>query len=214
VTERIAAQSNQVSAPDRSIADGTGDDLNKKILTVGLAGALLAIAVGSQALIAGATTPNDVQVESWQHNPFGGRAAALPMSHRDGQTVVVTMTQIDNRSIDVEGNGQGPGDYFVFRDSVFDENGVRVGRDNGQCTVNFPTDESRISLNCAVAFTFTGAGGFRRGEIMVEGNLRFTATSGTARLSITGGTGHYKNVRGQVHIVGGNESEVVFHLLR
>jgi Allene oxide cyclase barrel like domain len=155
---------------------------------------------------------SDVQFESWHQNPFGGRAAALPMSHRDGQTLVVTMTQIDNRSIDAEGDGQGPGDYFVFRDRVFDENGVRVGRDNGQGTVHFPTDESRISLNFAVAFTFTGAGGFRKGEIMVEGNVRYTATSRTARLPITGGTGHYKNVRGQLILVG--EAYVVFHLLR
>jgi hypothetical protein len=211
---RFAAQSNQVSAPDQSIADGTGDDLNKKILSIGLAGGLLAIAVGSQALTAGATMSSGVQFESWHHNPFGGRAAALPMSHKDGQAIVVTMTQIDNTSVDVEGDGQGAGDYFVFRDRVFNDNGVRVGQDNGQCTVNFPTDESRISLNCAVAFTFTGAGGFRRGKIMVEGNLRFTATSGTDRLPITGGTAHYKNVRGQVQVIGGNESEVVFHLLR
>jgi hypothetical protein len=185
--------------------------MNRKTLSVGCAAGLLAIAVGSQSLTAGAAMPNDVQFKSWQHNPFGGRAAALPLSHGDGQTVAVTMTQINNTDIDVEGDGQGPGDYFVFRDRVFDENGVRVGRDNGQCTINFPTDESRLSLNCAVAFTFTGAGELRRGEIMVEGNLRFTATSGAARLPITGGAGHYKNVRGQVHVGSGNE--IVFDLL-
>jgi hypothetical protein len=73
--------------------------------------------------------------------------------------------------------------------------------------------ETRFSLNCAVAFTFKHAGGVRRGKVMVEGNLLFTQRTTTIRLPITGGSGHYQNVRGEVHVGGGNETELVFHLL-
>jgi hypothetical protein len=179
---------------------------------IALAVALLGLVAASLSLSAGAT-PNAVKFKSWQDNPLTSRAAAVPASHGDGQRLVVRTTQTNNRNVDVEGDGQGPGDYFVFKDKVYNKNGDKVGRDNGQCTINFPANETRFSINCAVAFTFTGAGGVRRGKIMVEGNLRFTETTTTIRLPITGGSRHYENVRGEVHVGGGNTTKIVFDLL-
>jgi len=185
--------------------------MNKRYVHIGLAVALLGLVVGSLSLTAGAT-PNGVKFKSWQDNPLNSRAAVVPTTHEGGRTLVVTATRTNGREVDVEGDGEfGPGDYVVFRERILNEDGVRVGRDNGQCTVNFPTNETRFSINCAVAFTFTGAGGIRRGEIMVEGNVLFTQTTSTLTVPITGGSGHYQNVRGEVHVRG--EDEIVFHLL-
>lgn len=184
--------------------------MNKKYVSIGLAAALLGLVVGTLSLTAGAA-PNAVRIRSWQDNPFSSTPAVLPKSHQNGQTLVVTTTQVNNMSVDVAGDGQGPGDYFVFRAGVYNLNDVRVGRDNGQCTINFTANQDGSSINCEVAFHFNGAGGIRRGKIMVEGNLVFTPTSTTITVPITGGAGHYQNVRGEVHA--GGQAEVVFHLL-
>jgi hypothetical protein len=179
---------------------------------MGLIAALLGLVLGSLSLAAGAA-PNGVKFRSWSDNPLSSRATAVPASHEGGQTIMVTTKETSSRGVDVEGNGEGPGDYFIFREDVYNEDGIRVGRDNGQCTINFPANERRFSQNCAVAITFNGAGGIHGGQIMVEGNLVFTATTTTITLPITGGSGHYQNVRGEVHVGGENVTEIVLHLL-
>ncbi len=187
--------------------------MNKRYLHLGLTVTLLGLVVGSLSLTAGAA-PNGVKVKSWHDNPLNSRAVAVPASHEGGQTLAVTTTETNSRGVDVEGDGEGPGDYFVFREKVFNEDGVRVGRDNGQCTINFPANETAFSVNCAVAVTFTGAGGIDRGMIMVEGNIQFTdETSLVPPFPITGGSGHYQNVRGELHPGGEQGDGLVFHLL-
>lgn len=185
--------------------------MRKRYVSVGLAVAFLGLVVGGLSLTAGAAS-NGSKLKSWQYNPFSSRAVALPASHQSGQTIVVRTEQTHNTNVDVDGNGQGPGDYFVFRDKVYNRHHVRLGRDNGQCTINFPVNENRFSIDCEVAFHFTGATtAIRSGNIMVEGNLLFSATTTNIAVPITGGSGHYQNVRGEVHVGAGNK--IIFHLL-
>jgi hypothetical protein len=175
---------------------------------IGMIAALLGLVVGSLSLAAGAA-PNGVEFKSWSDNPFTSRTSALPTSHEGGQTIILTSKETNSRGIDVEGDGEGPGDYVVFREALYNKDGVHVGRDNGQCTINFPANQTRFSQNCAVAVTFNGTGGIRKGQIMVEGNLVFSETTTTLAVPITGGSGHYQNVRGEVHV----GAKLVLHLL-
>jgi hypothetical protein len=182
--------------------------VKKFVWRIGLIGALLGLVVGSLSLAAGAA-PNRVRFKSWSDNPFTSGTLAVPASHEGGQTIIVTPKETNSTAIDVDGAGPGPGDYFVFRDNLWNEDSVFVGRDNGQCTINFPANQTRLSLNCAVALTFNGAGGIPEGQIMVEGNVVFSETTTTVAVPITGGSGHYQNVRGEVHV----GDKLVLHLL-
>ena len=109
-------------------------------------------------------------------------------------------------SISNQGGGAGDavGNILTFNNDVFDQNdSARVGGDQGYC-VRLVVGES---WECNLT-TFLD-----RGQITVEGPFYDTHDSVFA---ITGGTGAYRNVRGEMELksrAGGTEFDFIFHLI-
>jgi hypothetical protein len=138
----------------------------KKLSIVGLAGVLVLVGGGLSMALAGnnITTP---------------------------ETLVLTETNLKGRSIDVGKPGFGPGDSFIFVDSLTDPaDGSRVGTVRGQCTIQIGQWQT-----CQVGGFLNG-----RGEIFVSGVAPNTHQPVAQDYAITGGTGEFENVRGSVHV--------------
>jgi hypothetical protein len=100
--------------------------------------------------------------------------------------------------------GDSAGDLILFADDLLDEAGSVVGHDQVRCTVGF-----RDELHCDTSFIIDG-----RGQILVAGTVTRGATQLT--LVITGGTGEFKRVRGQVRetLLPNGDGRFVFSLFR
>ncbi len=105
---------------------------------------------------------------------------------------------------DVGKKGDSAGDILTFHNNVFDaSDSHRVGRNQGQCVREDPragTWECWWTTSLAA------------GQITVEGP--FADTHDTT-FAVTGGTGLYANVRGEMHVrslKGGTEYEQTFEL--
>ena len=104
-----------------------------------------------------------------------------------------------------DGAADSVGDVLTFTNEVFDkENAQKVGSDQGYC-VRMIVGES---WEC-VWTTF-----LPRGQITVEGPFYDTADS---TLAITGGTGAYRNARGEMELKyrnpAGTEFDFIFHVI-
>jgi hypothetical protein len=91
------------------------------------------------------------------------------------------------------------GDRVAFSDDVLtSKGGTTLGTDGGACTVTRVTDAATGSgaLLCAVTFSLPG------GDIETQALNTLTngGFSGTQAASITGGTGRYRHVSGQLSI--------------
>lgn len=82
-----------------------------------------------------------------------------------------------------------PGDAFVFTDDLR-QDGVLVGTDTGKCTI-----VSGTSAHCSVVVTFAG------GTVTVSGPTTFTEDGEPFSLPLTGGTGAYEGITGNVTVV-------------
>jgi len=90
-------------------------------------------------------------------------------------------------SIDVNGDGFGPGDYFMFESELRYPQGTKViGRDSGRCTVG------PRAFICDATVVLFG-----KGKIVVYGA---SFPHGAESYSVTGGTGIYKSVGGQLNV--------------
>jgi allene oxide cyclase len=103
------------------------------------------------------------------------------------------------------GSGDAEGNILTFHNPVFDStNTNHVGSDQGYCI----RIEVGSSWECNWTTFLPG------GQITVEGP--FFDTSDTT-LSVTGGTGSYRNVRGSMDLharnAAGTEYDFVFHLI-
>lgn len=185
--------------------------MSKRLALLGAGIALLGIILGNIGL-SSAASPKAAGVQQawgrdvWSGNAQSGASVGIE-SHEGGETLVVTTRELNFKEINVNGPGFGPGDYFIFNERVF-QSGRQIGVDNGQCTAHFPLDERRFTFLCEVSFTYFG-----RGEIMTEGRIQFTPETTSLTLPITGGTKHFQNVRGEIHVGGENQTVITFHLL-
>ena len=109
-------------------------------------------------------------------------------------------------SISNQGGGAGDavGNILTFNNDVFDQNdSARVGGDQGYCV--------RLVVGGSWECNWTTV--LDRGQITVEGPFYDTHDSVVA---ITGGTGAYRNVRGEMELKsrsGGTEFDFIFHLI-
>ena len=117
------------------------------------------------------------------------------------------------KMINVDGKGIGAGDYVVER-WVLRHAGVRAGRLNDPCTINFNQAPSHPTALCWFAFTFSG-----KGEITADSSVVFAPAPEGFRpvpfdLPVTGGTGSYQNADGQIHVefLGVADARFTFHL--
>lgn len=107
--------------------------------------------------------------------------------------------QTRDRYVDVGARGESAGDYFLFEGRLL-QDGKKVGRDSGRCLLGIRT------FTCEASVILKG-----RGKIVVAGTL-FTE-QGDFRLPITGGTGAFKDARGELTVEEGKATFLVFELL-
>ena len=121
------------------------------------------------------------------------------------ETFTVLGTTIKDRFVDVGKKGFGPGDVSVFVDNLTDDSGALVGKSRIQCTIHIGP-----WAICTGTFNVNG-----RGEIVGQGLVPFSEDATTFDVPITGGTGEFDNVRGEVHIelVADGQEENTFDLI-
>ncbi len=120
-----------------------------------------------------------------------------------GQVVVVRAHTLSFAEIDVNQDGFGPGDYFLFREELKAPHSQDVvGRDTVRCMAGFRT------FTCDGTIQLFG-----RGKLTVYGT-EFTERDN--RLAVTGGTSRFIGVNGQLDVnelpMGG--TQLVFTLRR
>jgi hypothetical protein len=125
-------------------------------------------------------------------------------AHTSGTTVHVIEHANTDKEIPSGGGKDVKGNLLTFNNPVYNAaNSKKVGHDEGFCTRIAP---KKAIWECLWT-TFLSAG-----QISVQGPFYDTRNS---VLSITGGTGAYRNSRGQMSLQsrnGGKEYDFIFHL--
>jgi allene oxide cyclase len=134
----------------------------------------------------------------------GASAAKTPRAHATGSTVHVIEHAVTDLVIPSGGGKDKKGNLLTFNNNVYNlANTKIVGRDEGFCTRIAPKDGS---WECLWTTFLPG------GQITVQGPYYDTHNS---VLSITGGTGSYRDDRGQMKLLardGGKEYDFIFQL--
>jgi hypothetical protein len=121
-------------------------------------------------------------------------AGAAPQHHGRGQVIHIHTKQVHQTVIDNGAAGFGVDDVVVFSNDLY-QGGTKIGTDGGTCTVVRATERGELTMHCL------GNNMLPDGQIAVQG---FATPGEPFQLGITGGTGRYSKVRGQV--VGHNTS--------
>lgn len=113
----------------------------------------------------------------------------LAGAQSDGQeTLVIVSTPLRMKLVDLGPAGESPGDVFLAKEAFWDESqATRLGTSWFECTIDFGT----VAL-CTAAARIDG-----RGWLTGTGAVDLTAERFT--FPITGGTGDFQNVTGEVH---------------
>jgi len=134
----------------------------------------------------------------------GTSSAATTRAHAVGKTVHVIEHAITDTEIPTGGGKDVKGNILTFNNPVYNvANTKQVGHDEGFCTRIAPAQ----GIWECLWTTFLSAG-----QITVQGPYYDTRNS---VLSITGGTGAYRDSRGQMQLLsrdGGKEYDFIFHL--
>lgn len=121
-----------------------------------------------------------------------------------GRVIHVIEHATSDATTDTGPAGDSAGDILTFANEVFDaSNTTKVGSDQGYCI--------RVVAGASYECNYTTF--LARGQIVVEGPFYDTADS---TLAITGGTGAYRNARGQLELKsrnGGTEFDFIFHVI-
>lgn len=128
-----------------------------------------------------------------------GVPAATPTAEPGGAvTLVLVERATSDETIDLGDEGDSAGDLLVFANDVYDEaNATQVGTDNGSCIRTV----AGSAYECAWTVTLDD------GQIMVQGPF---LDSGESVLAVTGGTGAYAGISGQLRLAAGDEGTYVF----
>jgi dirigent-like protein len=184
--------------------------MRRRTLLLATVVAISAVTIAALSLSSAASSPTRGE---WARIKRSGAApAAMPRDHHGGKTIVLIGRSVEEADIDVNGEGPTPGDYFVFRDNVFDKHGEDlVGRLNGQCFFHFPFSEVESALYCEGSLTL-----FKKGQLTFQGAQVFTEETNTLTVAITGGTGKFEKARGEVHVqfISEEEERLVIHLFQ
>ena len=102
-------------------------------------------------------------------------------------------------------SGPSLGDSFVFS-GVLRHAGKKVGNDGGGCTV---VHTRPLRGECEATFKLRG------GKITAQTLIRLTNGPGTFVVAVNGGTGVFRNARGQATIqeLSQTKSKITFHLI-
>ena len=110
--------------------------------------------------------------------------------HGQGRTITVIEHATTDITTDTGAKGDSVGDILTFANEVFDAaDATKVGTDNGYCL--------RTVTGAGAAYECNWTTFLDGGQITVEGPF-FDAKDST--LAITGGTGRYRNARGEIRL--------------
>jgi Allene oxide cyclase len=115
--------------------------------------------------------------------------AASAGAVRAGETTFAVVERATtNTIVDVGKPGDSEGDVLTFHNDLFDaENRIQVGRDNGWCVRTIPGEVWECVWTSILA----------DGQITVEGPF---LDKGDSLNAVTGGTGAYADVRGEMKL--------------
>jgi allene oxide cyclase len=173
------------------------------ITVVLLAGGVAAMSISSAA------APSSSRQRGWAKPSASNAAAATAAAEaaakaKDVTRLVLIERFVEETLVDVPPVGQdNPGDSFLFTGDLFTPGGRPVGHDQVRCTLMF-----RQEIFCEASAVLSG-----RDEIVVEGVI---GAEQRPVLAVVGGTGRFRNARGQVFILPGateEETRLVFALL-
>jgi len=133
-------------------------------------------------------------------------AAAAPASADVMEKVAVVEHAATDLVTDTGEKGDTVGDILTFANEVFDEpNAKKVGDDNGWCV--------RTAVGKAWECFWTLS--LADGQITVEGPF---LDAGDSNLAVTGGTGAYSGVRGEMKLhardAKGSEYDFIYNLIK
>jgi hypothetical protein len=107
---------------------------------------------------------------------------------------------------DLNATGLSQGDLFVATNRLVapSDSSRVIGHEDDTCTLVAVTATGG-------RFECTGTAFLAGGSVMIQGPFN---VGGTARLAVAGGTGHYRNARGQVNVrdLGNDKADLVFNL--
>lgn len=158
------------------------------------AGAAVALVTGGAWMGLGSATATTAKpnIHGWSTSKASASATTAAVradaaSSAGARVLLIRAHQVSETDIDVNGDGFGPGDYFVFEEQLRYQHGPQViGRDSVRCTVN------ATSFICDGTMVVFG-----KGKVVVYG-----ASFGNSPtiLAVTGGTGIYQGVGGQLKV--------------
>lgn len=138
---------------------------------------------------------------------FGGVALAnersniSPHRHRGGQVRVIKLfaSTVEFKQLDLGDSGFSLGDQIVLSDDLMRvKGGTTVGFDGGVCTVVRVDDATSATgtLQCPVTLSL------KAGQLFTVGLVRIAngELTGTQTVAVSGGTGRYRGVQGELAI--------------
>jgi hypothetical protein len=171
---------------------------------------VLLLAVGVAAMsVSSAAAPSSSRQHGWAKPSASNAAAATAAAEaaakaKDVTRLVLIARFVEETFVDTPPEGEeNAGDTVLFTEDLFTPGGRPVGHDQVRCTFMF-----REESFCEASAVLTG-----RGEIVVEGVF---GAEQRPSLAVVGGTGQFRNARGQVFILPGateEETRLVFALL-
>lgn len=172
----------------------------KTRIVIAAAGAATAALVAGGGLYSASSAASGAPARTWPHI-----SAASTGGISSNITGAVTMTLLahtqHSKTVTIGGHF-GPGSFFIFEESLRDaDSGTVVGTDAIRCTAGFTT------VTCEGTALLTG-----KGNITIYGA---THETGPQLYAVTGGTGAYRNARGQVQVQNAphNETKITVQLL-
>jgi len=109
--------------------------------------------------------------------------------------------------LDLGDSGPSLGDQIIFADTLSRDNHT-VGEDGGNCTVVRVAPADTLTANCVASLSL------RRGQITVQGLVTFRGETDTTpfTVAVTGGTGAYSGVGGEMDIQPVNATDEIYTL--
>jgi allene oxide cyclase-like protein len=119
------------------------------------------------------------------------------------RTLHYGVTFVNDSQIDLGARGPSVGDERTFYDVLSDNHGKRTGYEGGVCTVE---NMQPPVFSCSITFSLPG------GQIATQ--LLTTPGPAPKPFAITGGSGSYRNARGEGTLVeyGKHKGSITFHL--
>lgn len=176
------------------------------------AGAAAIVVIGGGAWASfGSATASTVRPSShgWPNSSSTASAAKVIAAAKaeaastGSKTLLIRAREVSFADVDVNNDGFGPGDYFLFQEDIryLDSNKV-IGRDSVRCTVGPSTFICDGTIEQ-----------FGKGKIVIYGAVFERRDS---RYAVTGGTGDYEGVGGQLDTVNmrGGDTLLAFEIAR